>query len=347
MDADAVREKIIERVFDLSPEEFEYVSKIVVEQIENPYEIELTPFQGDGGIDIRGTVGREVYSARFAVQVKRYKDNVTAPAMRNFLGAISQHNYQFGTFITNSGFSGEAKKIADAETETPITLINGERLAELLLSQSIGVEDTGHGYSINEDFWAFGTTSEGDDLVKSAAVPQADTIETVHLVLRAVDDGYRVKPRIREYMIAETGDDWTPRQADYYSQAAWTLGYLHKDAQTEYQGRKMRQWGLTRDGEEYLMYLRADENKARSDLLTHVRESDVIQRVMERLREADRISHSELGDIIEAESELNDTTADRRRGTVGTWLDMLPDVRRFQDGRSYEYEYVESNLNDY
>lgn len=38
-----------------------------------------------------------MYSAKFGVRVKKYGNSVGTPAMREPLGAISQHDYQFGS----------------------------------------------------------------------------------------------------------------------------------------------------------------------------------------------------------------------------------------------------------
>lgn len=349
MDEDDARDELLERVFDLDPEEFENFCKILVEQTESPTNIELTPFHADGGIDVRGAIGKEFYDAKFGVQVKRFEGRVGTPAMRNFIGALSQHDYQFGAFITSSEFNSGAIEIAEEQHSHPIKLINGDELTEIMLTNELGVVEVGDQIEIDDEFWAiFGTTAEEAGLVKSDAVPQADSIDVLNIVIQGMDDGYRVKHEILENMIAGTGEDWTPRQADYYAQALWALGYVHKDAETEYDGRRIRQWGLTRDGEEYLTYLRSDdEESAREDLIEHIRNADIIDQVLDRLKEEEQISHDELADIIEEESELNDTTAGRRRGTVGTWLDMLPEVRQSREAHSYKYEYLEKNLNDY
>jgi restriction system protein len=342
------KDELLDHALSIEPEEFEHLSKILVEQTEQTSNIELTPFHGDGGIDIRGLIGREFYRARFGVQVKQYTRNVGGPSMRNFVGALSAHNYQFGAFITSSEFNSGAVQIGEGEDAQPITLIDSDRLTDIMLTQELGVTKVDDEYEIDHEFWDLFGTSTGENLVKSDAVPQADSFKIINTVLQGIDEGHRYKYEILEYMEEETNKDWTSRQADYYPQAAWALGYVHKDTQGEYNGRQMRQWGLTRDGEEYLTYLRrGNDRSAEESLLRHIREADIIQSLLEHLRENGRISHDELSRFIQAESELNDTTADRRRGTVGKWLDMLPEVRKSQDGQTYKYEYLEKNLTDY
>lgn len=349
MQSSTAQDELLERALEISPEEFEHLCKIVVEKTETTTHIELTPFHGDGGIDIRGNIGRDFYNARFGVQVKQFSGNIGTPAMRSFIGALSQHNYQFGSFITSSEFNSGAIEIAQEQLAHPIKLITGNDLTTIMLNGELGVVQVSDEYEIDHDFWEiFGTTAEEENLVKSDAVPQADSFDVLNVVLRGLDKGYRFKYEILEYMVTNTGEDWTPRQADYYPQAAWALGYAHKDAEGEYEGRTMRQWGLTRDGQEYLSHLeQGNAEKVEESLVKHIRKSDIIQRILEQLKEKDQISHTELGEIIESVSQLNDTTANRRKGTVGNWLDRLPEVRKSRERNTYKYEYLKKNLGDF
>lgn len=342
------KDELLDYALGIEPEEFEHLCKILVEQTEQTTDIELTPFHGDGGIDIRGRIGRQFYSAQFGVQVKQYSKNVGSPSMRNFVGALSSHNYQFGSFITSSKFNSGAIDVAEGEMSQPIKLIDRDRLTDIMLERELGITHTGNEFQIDHSFWDLFGTSTGENLVKSDAVPQADSFDVINTVIQGIDDGFRYKYEILEYMQRVTNEDWAPRQADYYPQAAWALGFVHKDPQGEYDGRQMRQWGLTRDGEEYLTYIRnEDSQSAKDSLLKHIQQADIVQSVLQYLRENSPISHDDLGRIIEEKSELNKTTANRRRGTVGKWIDMLPEVRQSSDGQTYKYEYLEKNLSDY
>lgn len=348
MNRSGAKDELLDHALSIEPEEFEQLSKILVEQTEETNDAELTPFHRDGGIDIRGSIGRDFYRAQFGVQVKQYTQNVGSPSMRNFVGALSSHNYQFGSFITSSKFNNGAIDVAEGEVAQPITLIDRDRLTDIMIEHELGVIQVEDEFKIDHEFWDLFGTSTGEDLVKSDAVPQADSFDVINIVIQGIDEGYRYKYEILEYIKRVTGEDWTPRQADYYPQAAWALGYVHKDPQGEYNGRQMQQWGLTRDGEEYLTFMQKEDDKsAKCSLLQHIQQADIIQSVLQHLRENSPMSHNELGRIIEEESELNNTTANRRRGTVGKWINKLPEVRQSWDGQTYKYEYLEKNLNDY
>lgn len=349
MDEDRVRSALRERVFGLTPEEFEQFCKILVEQTERPRHIELTPFHGDGGIDVRGSIGTEIYEAKFGVQVKLFTNRVGTPAMRDFMGALLQHDYQFGAFITSSAFNSGAIEVASDQRTQPISLIDGERLTDIMLASRLGVSASGSSFRVDESFWSmFGTTAAEKGLVKSDAVPQADSLSVLNVVLEGIESGHRVKHQIARFMSNRTDTAWVARQADYYAQALWALGYVHKDATTEHEGHQIRQWGLTRDGKEYLAYLNGEkDSEAESDLIAHIRETDIVEPVLSELRSSQTVSYDELREIIETESELNGTTAGRRRGTVGKWVSLLPEVKQTKQGRSFQYEYLGTDLSDF
>jgi len=346
MDSTAVKDRLHDRMMDLDGEQFEQFSKIVVEEIEEPPHIELTPFGGDGGIDIRGRYGRSFFDAQFGVQVKRYERNVGSPAMRDFVGALTQHDYDFGSFITTANFSNGAKKAAEQQE---IVLIDGDRLSNIMIVNEIGVCFDDSDYLIDESFWNIFDETEQDDLVGTDEVPQADSFDIIHTTLLAIDEGYRFNPEIRDYLEANTEkNEWTRRQADYYPSAAYILGFVHQDRYGEYEGREMRRWGLTREGREYIELVRSRSRKESNKYLNQqIRESEIIRRILDRIEKETSISHGDLGDIIAEESELSGSTPARRRGTVSNWLSQLPEVSKVRDGHSYRYDYLSSNLSDY
>lgn len=346
MDSTAVRSALHDRMIECTGEQFEQLSKIVVEQVEQPPDIELTPFGGDGGIDIRGTYGDSFFNARFGVQVKRYESNVNSPDMRDFVGALSQHGYEFGSFITTADFSAGA---VEAAADQEIVLVDGDRLVDIMIVNEVGVHFDDSGYHLDESFWRIFDETDADERVGTDEVPQADSFDVIHTTLEAIDDGKRFNPEIRAYLEANTDrDEWTRRQADYYPSAAYILGFVHKDRKGEYDGREMRRWGLTREGQEYIELVRSGNRTTAEEYLhEQIREAEIIDRILGVMSERGGITHGNLAEIIERESQLNDTTSERRRGTVGNWLAELPEVAKRRDGQSYRYEYLHANLDDY
>lgn len=105
--------------------------------------VSVTKVSGDGGIDVRGTlVVGEVIKTKMAVQVKRWKNNVQAPVIQQMRGSLGAHEQ--GLVITTSDFSSGAKIEAERADTTPVGLMNGDQLVDLLIENNIGIKRTEH-----------------------------------------------------------------------------------------------------------------------------------------------------------------------------------------------------------
>lgn len=349
MDAAEARSDLRERYMDLNPEEFEQLCKIVTEQVEGPAYIQLTPFQGDGGLDITGDVGHAFFDARFGVQVKQYQRNIGEPSIRTFVGSLNTNDCQAGCYITSSSFTDSAVKRAE-NARIPIVLVDGEDLTEIIFDRRIGVEETEDGdiFETDLDFWTIFDKTTGDNLISSDEIPQANKVDILNIVLHGIDQGYRYKPEIRDYMEIHASEDWRLRQADYYATAGWCLGYVHKDTRGQYRDREMRRWGLTRDGQEYVKLIDdGDDEDAHDHLVDHIREMEIVRRLLPEIKGRGVISSIEFKDMFFEEVSLNRETSDRRASTVGQWLSMLPEIRRKGHGGRLEYEYLTKRVTDF
>jgi len=342
------RDRLLERVLALDNEQFEQLCKMLIERAEQTRDLELTPFRGDGGIDVHAIVDRDLFHAQLGVQAKRYQpgNTVGVGTLRSFKGALTDQDYHIGTVITTSSFTNGARESAEIDS---IRLIDGERLVGIMLSSEIGLLEVGdEEYEIDSEFWDAFETPEETDTIPSLEVPQADNFEIVRLVLQAVDDGSDIKPEITKYLEHETGDEWDSRQADYYGIAAWLLGFLHKEQRVEIDGRPVRRWGLTRAGEEYVELLDRGENRdARERLHEAIRDVEIVSRIYEQLEDADVLEREEISAIISEETELSGSTVPRRAQTVGQWLATLPEVRTSGSGSTEEFRLIRGQLDDF
>ena len=108
----------------------------------------------DGGIDGFGYCldSQSLKTTRVAVQCKKYTDNpVGSPEINNLRGAIDTHRAEYGIFITTSYFSSEAIK-SSREGGTPITLINGEELVDLMVKYKYKIHEVPT-YIPDEDYF--------------------------------------------------------------------------------------------------------------------------------------------------------------------------------------------------
>jgi len=132
-----VRKKLHKELQKMPPDGFEDLIGRLLAEI-GFEEVQVTARQGDGGIDVRGTlVVGEVIRTRMAVQVKRWKNNVQAPTVQQVRGSLGAHEQ--GLIITTSDFSSGARTEAERPDAVPVALMNGEQLISLLVENEIGV----------------------------------------------------------------------------------------------------------------------------------------------------------------------------------------------------------------
>ena len=131
-----------ERLLGMEPAEFETLIGNLLSAIGFD-SVEVTRYSGDGGIDVRGTlVVGEVIRTKMAVQVKRWKHNVHTPVIQQVRGSLGAHEQ--GLIITTSDFSSGARVEAERPDATPVALMNGDQLVDLLIENDIGIKRTEH-----------------------------------------------------------------------------------------------------------------------------------------------------------------------------------------------------------
>lgn len=115
--------------------------------------VHVTRYSGDRGIDVRGELNAGgVTRIRAAVQAKKWKHNVQATTVREVRGSLTAQEQ--GIIITTSNFSTGARQEANAIGKSPISLVNGDQLLELLVEHEIGVTKLQHTViSLDEEWW--------------------------------------------------------------------------------------------------------------------------------------------------------------------------------------------------
>ncbi len=98
---------------------------------------QVTKKSADGGID--GIINEDRLGLdKIYIQAKRYANTVPIKEVRDFAGAMLAHNARKGVFITTSDFPSSAKEFAEKIDRTLI-LMDGKRLAELMIEYNIGI----------------------------------------------------------------------------------------------------------------------------------------------------------------------------------------------------------------
>lgn len=350
MQASTARDYLRDQYLEVNPTQFEQLCKLVLEGSERTRELELTPFRQDGGIDIQAVIERDLFWARLGVQVKQYKENqnISISGIQRFKGALFDIDYQIGTYITSSGYTDPAIESAE---HSYIRLIDGERLAEIMLESEIGVKqvDTGR-WEEDVGFWEAFVEPEQEGIIPTEEVPQADDLEIIELTLVAIDRGFDTKPEVSAYLAENAPESYVERQGDYYPIAAWVLGFVHKGFETEYEGRTRRQFGLSRKGEEYLELVDSGyQQEARERMAEAIREVEICSRIIDRIKRDEILTHQDMMEMIDEESAVTGTTVERRATTIGNWLDFLPEINKLKagGGRPQRYEYVGTGLDNW
>jgi restriction system protein len=111
---------------------------------------------GDGGID--GVIDQDALGLdRVYVQAKRYvaENAVSEPEIRAFSGSLGAAKANKGVFVTTSYFTQPAQNFAERHP-FKIVLIDGERLAALMIRHNVGVriDETLYLKKVDEDFFA-------------------------------------------------------------------------------------------------------------------------------------------------------------------------------------------------
>jgi restriction system protein len=95
---------------------------------------------GDEGID--GIIKEDKLGLdAIYIQAKRWESTVGRPEVQKFAGALQGQRAKKGILITTSTFTKEAVQYASS-IESKIVLIDGEKLAQLMIEHNVGVSTT-------------------------------------------------------------------------------------------------------------------------------------------------------------------------------------------------------------
>lgn len=91
---------------------------------------------GDGGIDGIFSLDR-LGLEKVYVQAKRWQNSVGRPEVHGFYGALAGQRASKGVFITTSAFTAQAIDFANSVER--LVLVDGKRLADLMIDNEVGV----------------------------------------------------------------------------------------------------------------------------------------------------------------------------------------------------------------
>ena len=136
--ASSVRDNLRETLSSLDPFAFEHLVKRLL--VEMDYQdVEVTARSGDGGVDVVADIELGITRIREVIQAKRHKRTIQRKDLAALRGSLYRFDAVRGTIITTSKYSSGTEEAAFATGVAPITLIDGEKLIDLLVEHGIGV----------------------------------------------------------------------------------------------------------------------------------------------------------------------------------------------------------------
>ena len=136
--ANTVRNGLHELLYDMDPFVFEHLIKRLLEGMQYQ-DVQVTRKSGDGGVDVVGEIEVGITSIREVVQVKRHRRRIPRKDLDALRGSLHRFNAVRGTIVTTSQFAKGTQKAALEPGIAPITLIDGDKLIDLLVEHGIGV----------------------------------------------------------------------------------------------------------------------------------------------------------------------------------------------------------------
>jgi restriction system protein len=135
----AVAEELLETLATVSPTFFESIVLDLLHRMgygASRSDLQRVGGVSDGGID--GVISLDKLGLeKVYVQAKRWQNVVGRPEIQAFYGALAGQRANKGVFITTSNYTSQA--VDFAKSVERIVLVDGTRLAELMIDYEVGV----------------------------------------------------------------------------------------------------------------------------------------------------------------------------------------------------------------
>lgn len=132
------RKSVLQRLMNLPPSGFERLCQRLLREA-GFEKVVVTGRSGDGGIDGQGILRvNHFVSFQVCFQCKRYVGTVGSSVVRDFRGSIMGRADK-GIIMTTGVFSNDARKEATRDGATPIELVDGEKIVDMLEELELGL----------------------------------------------------------------------------------------------------------------------------------------------------------------------------------------------------------------
>lgn len=319
------KESLRKMLHSMDPYQFEYLVADLLQRI--GYEnVQVTKRSGDKGIDVVAnlTVGG-ITNVKTVVQVKRWTNQrVSGAEIAQLRG--SAETDQRGLIITTSDFTKDGLKEAQASNKIPVSLINGEKLIQLLIKYGVGVKKQDLFVLSIDDSYFQNFSSEGlsdNNFQKSRSIwplPGGTDkyIETLNLFLAQLVKGNDTRSGLSK---------WYLESFENVTSEASTNGYINVPKNMGLIQSSNGKFSLTTDGERYV-------SNPDKELLYEVIAKNILafDDIFEYIRNSERaISEEEIMDYLKENFDIEWTTFAQLNYRLG-WLENLGKIEKTDDG---------------
>ncbi len=229
-----VRTALKKQLHEMDAYQFEFLISDLLQAL--GYEnVGVTRQSGDGGIDVIADLTLEgITNVRTVVQVKRFKEgnNIPGRIVAQLRGSAEVD--QRGLIIATSDFTKDAIAEAKAPNKMPVSLVNGEKLIELLIKHKVGVKAEAVSlYSIDNQYFENVIVDKGkrDDGDKSRGLwplPGGTTAYAATLLelLGAIDKGLNTKDKLVGWFLKTFESVSSEKTAAGYVNVPRTMGFV-------------------------------------------------------------------------------------------------------------------------
>ena len=227
-----VRESLHSKLFAMEPEQFEILVAEFLEKL--GYEnVIVTGRSGDRGIDVTATLTMGgITSVKTIVQVKRYKDgnNIGGNVIAQLRGSAEVD--QRGLVITTSDFTKEGIIEASAPNKMPMSLVNGNKLLDMLIQFEIGVKkELMPVYSLDLEYFENTTSDvevEQEGVKRRGLWPLPGGIDayvnTLFMALNKIGDSSIHRPELVKWFMKEFPKVKSEKTANGYVNVLRSIG---------------------------------------------------------------------------------------------------------------------------
>ncbi|MFM9995632.1 MAG: restriction endonuclease [Phycisphaerales bacterium] len=140
---ETLADDLLDKVRGSSPKFFEHLVVDLLVRMGyggiNASRAQVVGKSGDGGID--GVIPEDRLGLDMVyVQAKKWEHPVGPDEIRKFVGSLGEQKAHKGVFITSGEFTSGARTAAE-KANARVVLIDGDRLAELMIDHGVGVTD--------------------------------------------------------------------------------------------------------------------------------------------------------------------------------------------------------------